>query len=281
MSEYKSDLKISDAILKQVAENYRKIRNTFRFLLANVNDLETMVPVEEMGELDRWIIKKAGEVFASMRASFDAYDFSKGFHTLNNFLTNELSGIYLDITKDRLYCDDKDGLTRRSSQSAMAMIAKTLLPLIAPVLTYTADELLEYAPAVIKGEAKDVFDLVYQPLPEVETAIDEAYMTTAREAFFEIVDRLKKEGQIKQTLELALVTESSKLNALSAKDAEDWFVVSAISSQSEGEALGEFEVEGDRFVIIKATGHKCPRCWRFTAEKEDALCERCAKVLNV
>jgi len=281
MSEYKSDLKISDAILKQVAENYRKIRNTFRFLLANVNDLETMVPVEEMGELDRWIIKKAGEVFASMRASFDAYDFSKGFHTLNNFLTNELSGIYLDITKDRLYCDDKDGLTRRSSQSAMAMIAKTLLPLIAPVLTYTADELLEYAPAVIKGEAKDVFDLVYQPLPEVETAIDEAYMTTAREAFFEIVDRLKKEGQIKQTLELALVTESSKLNALSAKDAEDWFVVSAISSQSEGEALGEFEVEGDRFVIVKATGHKCPRCWRFTADKEDALCERCAKVLNV
>ncbi|WP_300367796.1 isoleucine--tRNA ligase [Hydrogenimonas sp.] len=281
MSEYKSDLKISDAILKQVAENYRKIRNTFRFLLANVNDLEKLVPVEEMGELDRWIVGKAGEVFAAMRNSFDEYDFSKGFHQLNNFLTNELSGIYLDITKDRLYCDEKDGWTRRSSQSAMAMIAKTLLPLVAPVLTYTGDELLEYAPAVIKGEANDVFDLVYSPLPEIGSSMDESYMVSAREAFFEIVDRLKKEGVIKQTLELGLVTESEKLDLLSEKDAEDWFVVSEITRQSVSETLGEFEVDGDAFIIVRAGGHKCPRCWRFAAEKEDELCDRCARVLNV
>jgi len=281
MSEYKSDLKISDAILKQVAENYRKIRNTFRFLLANVDDLERLVPAEEMGELDRWIVAKAAEVFAQMRKSFDEYDFSKGFHQLNNFLTNELSGIYLDITKDRLYCDETDGPTRRSSQTAMAMVARALLPLVAPVLTYTADELLEYAPAVIKGEAKDVFDLLYTPLPSVEVTMDEAYMTAAREAFFEIVDRLKKEGVIKQTLELGLVTESEKLGVLDPKDAEDWFVVSEITRQSGSETLGEFEVEGDTFVIVRASGHKCPRCWRFAAPEEDALCERCAKVLNV
>jgi isoleucyl-tRNA synthetase len=281
MSEYKSDLKISDAILKQVAENYRKIRNTFRFLLANVNDLENMVPVEEMGELDRWILKKAGEVFASMRASFDAYDFSKGFHTLNNFLTNELSGIYLDITKDRLYCDDKDDFARRSSQSAMAMIAKTLLPLVAPVITYTADELLEYAPAVIKEEANDVFDLTYQPLPVVEIGMDETYMLAAREAFFEIVDRLKKESLIKQTLELGIVTSSDKLARLNPKDAEDWFVVSEIAASAESETLGEFEVGSDRFVIVRASGQKCPRCWRYAASKADTLCPRCAKVLNV
>jgi len=281
MSEYKSDLKISDAILKQVAENYRKIRNTFRFLLANVNDLEELVAYEEMGELDRWILKKAKDVFASMRTSFDIYDFSKGFQTLNNFLTNELSGIYLDITKDRLYCDDKDDITRRSSQSAMAMIAKTLLPLVAPVLTYTADELMEFAPAVVKGEANDVFDLVYKELPDVQSVMDEDYMIRARESFFEIVDRLKKEKVVKQTLELGVVTESGKLKVLDRKDAEDWFVVSEISEASESEVLGEFEVDGDKFTIVRASGHKCPRCWRFAAEKEDGLCERCAKVLNV
>ncbi|BDY13790.1 isoleucine--tRNA ligase [Hydrogenimonas cancrithermarum] len=281
MSEYKSDLKISDAILKQVAENYRKIRNTFRFLLANVDDLERLVPVDEMGELDRWIVKKASEVFASMRESFDLYDFSKGFHTLNNFLTNELSGIYLDITKDRLYCDGKNDMTRRSSQSAMAMIARAMLPLVAPVITYTADELLEYAPAVVKGESNDVFDLVYAPLPNADVAMDESYMLAAREAFFEIVDRLKKEGVIKQTLELGLVTSSDKLAQLNPKDAEDWFVVSEIAASSESEALAEFEVERDRFVIVKASGHKCPRCWRFAAPKPDTLCTRCAKVLNV
>ncbi|WP_456485551.1 isoleucine--tRNA ligase [Hydrogenimonas sp.] len=281
MSEYKSDLKISDAILKQVAENYRKIRNTFRFLLANANDLEDLLPIEKMGELDRWILKRAEEVFAAMRNSFKIYDFSKGFHQLNNFLTNELSGIYLDITKDRLYCDGVDDITRRSTQSAIAMIANTLLPLVAPVLTYTADELLEYAPAVIKADATDVFDLCYSPLPKVETAIDDTYMIAAREAFFEVVDRLKKEGVIKQTLELALVTRSEKLQVLGKKDAEDWFVVSEIVKESDKEALGDFEVDGDEFVIVRASGHKCPRCWRFAAPEEGTLCDRCAKVLNV
>ncbi|WP_457599210.1 isoleucine--tRNA ligase [Hydrogenimonas sp.] len=280
-SEYKSDLKISDAILKQVAENYRKIRNTFRFLLANVDDLERLTPPEQMGELDRWIVSKASEVFASMREAFDRYDYARGFHILGNFLTNEMSGIYLDITKDRLYCDGADEATRRSSQTAMAMVARALLPLVAPVLTYTADELLEYAPKVIAGEAEDVFDLLYEPLPQLRTRLDERYMVAAREAFFEIVDRLKKEGTIKQTLELALVTQSEKLDSLSAKDAEDWFVVSGISSSTEAEPLGVFEIEGDRFAIVRASGHKCPRCWRFAAPKEEALCERCARVLNV
>ncbi|WP_457594087.1 isoleucine--tRNA ligase [Hydrogenimonas sp.] len=282
MSEYKSDLKISDAILKQVSENYRKIRNTFRFLLANVDDLEEIVPFEKMGELDRWIVKKGAEVFESMRESFDLYDYSRGYHLLNNFLTNELSGIYLDITKDRLYCDEKESPERRSSQSAMAVIARTLLPLVAPVLTYTCDELLEYAPAVIKREAEDVFDLRYEEIEKPETVLDEQYMIAAREAFFEIVDRLKKEGVIKQTLELALVTESEKLDTLTKKDAEDWFVVSGIAKTADGsEVLGEFEIGSDRFAIVRASGHKCPRCWRFAAPQEDALCERCAKVLNV
>ncbi|MCF6200548.1 MAG: isoleucine--tRNA ligase [Hydrogenimonas sp.] len=281
MSEYKSDLKISDSILKQVSENYRKIRNTFRFLLANVEDLEELAKPQDMGELDRWIVAKAAEVFASIRASFDEYDFSKGFHTLNNFLTNELSGIYLDITKDRLYCDEKDSLTRRSSQSAMAMIAKSLIPLVAPVLTYTCDELVEYAPAIIKGGAEDIFDLEYEALPQVESQLDEEYMAAAREAFFEIVDRLKKEGAIKQTLELSIVSESKKLSTLSRKDAEDWFVVSEVTSEAKGEVLGEFEIQGDTFAIMKALGYKCPRCWRYAAKEEGGLCDRCARVLNV
>jgi len=281
MSEYKSDLKISDQILKQVAENYRKIRNTFRFLLANADDLQRPVPVEELGELDRWIVKKAAGVFAQMRNSFDGYDYAKGFHQLNNFLTNELSGIYLDITKDRLYCDDKESHARRSAQTAMAMIARALLPLVAPVLTHTCDEILEYAPPAIKKEAKDLFDLCYEPLPEVEVRMDEAFLLLAREAFFEIVDRLKKEGVIKQTLELGLVTQSESLKSLNPKDAEDWFVVSEITEASDAEVLGEFEVEGERFAIVRASGYKCPRCWRFAAPEEEALCERCAKVLNV
>ncbi len=196
-------------------------------------------------------------------------------------MTNELSGIYLDITKDRLYCEEKESTVRRSCQSAIAIIARTMLPLVAPVLTYTCDELVEYAPAVIKEEAEDIFDFCYKPLSGFDTNLDEEYMVAAREAFFEIVDRLKKDGTIKQTLELAIVAKSEKLQVLNEKDAQDWFNVSEISDEAQREALGEFEIEGDRFVIVRASGWKCPRCWRFAAPKEESLCERCARVLNV
>jgi len=196
MSDYTTDLKISDLILKQVAEQYRKIRNTFRFLLANANDLDILESVKNFSSIDKWILSKANRVFIECKDAFDVYDFSKGLSLLSHFITNHLSGIYLDISKDRLYCDPKDSLTRRSSQSAMALITKNMLALIAPVLTYSVDEILEHAPKVIKGECEDVFDIVYEELPEVKCDFDEDYMIEAREKFFEIVDSLKKDKKI-------------------------------------------------------------------------------------
>ena len=281
LSDYQSDLKISDSILKQTAEQYRKIRNTFRFLLANVNDLEELSNLDELGELDRWILAKAGEVFASVKSSFDNYEFARGFSTLNHFLTNELSGIYMDICKDRLYCDAPNSLERRGAQTAMAMIARSMLGLIAPTLTYSADEVLEYAPKVIKGELEDVFDLVYEPLAKIDMPFNEEDMLlSVREAFFEVVDRLKKEKRIKATLELEISGDIDKLPIKNSKDLEDWFVVSAIKSQSDGEELASFDIEGLHFKINMATAHKCPRCWRYSASKDGELCKRCNEVLN-
>ncbi|MBN2869788.1 MAG: isoleucine--tRNA ligase, partial [Campylobacterales bacterium] len=167
MSDYQGDLKISDNILKQTAEQYRKLRNTFRIMLANLDGLESIVPYSEMGEIDRWIVAKAKEVFDETHRLFGEYNFVHGMSGLNYFIVNELSGIYIDITKDRMYCDDANSASRRSSQSAMAIIARSMLGLIAPILTYTADEIFEHAPAVIKGSAADVFDLVYAPIEPV------------------------------------------------------------------------------------------------------------------
>ena len=280
LSNYQTDLKISDGILKQTAEQYRKIRNTFRFLLANVNDLEAYVQQDEYGELDRWILSKAKEVFASVKASFDVYDFLGGLATLNHFITNELSGIYMDITKDRLYCEAKDSITRRATQSAMAHIAKAMLGLIAPVLTYTADEILEYAPALFKGDMESVFDLVYVEVPTVEASFDDTLLIEARQNFSEAIDSLKKEKIIKATLELEIVGDASFLPIENSKDLEDWFVVSAIKSSSEGEQVASFEVEGKTFTVHKATAHKCPRCWRFTSTSQECACERCSGVVD-
>ncbi len=279
LSDYQSDLKISDGILKQTAEQYRKIRNTFRFLLANVDDLEAYVDESAYGELDRWILTKAKEVFISVKSSFDAYDFLRGFATLNHFITNELSGIYMDITKDRLYCEARDSLARRATQSAMAHIAKAMLGLVAPVLTYTVDEILEYAPKHFKGEMQNVFDLVYVEVPEVAASFDDAMLSAAREKFSEAVDKLKKEKVIKSTLEVEIVGDISAFSISEAKDLEDWFVVSGMRSSSRVEQLASFEVEGKTFTVHKASAAKCPRCWRFTSVSEECACERCAKVV--
>ncbi len=280
LSDYQNDLKIGDDILKQIAEQYRKTRNTLRFLLANINDLEEILPVEELGELDKWILAKAKKVFDEADAHFQNYDFSKALSLLNHFITVELSGIHMDISKDRLYCNAKDDKVRCSAQSAMALIADRMIAFLAPVLTYTIDEILEYAPKVLKKDAEDVFDLIYTALPDVASDFDEEYMMEAREKFFEIVDGLKKEKKIKATLELAIKTNAEKIKALDPTDAEDWFTVSEIGAEVEGEKVGTFEVDGDSFTIVLSNKAKCPRCWKQKSENEETLCERCHEVVG-
>ncbi|SFV60852.1 Isoleucyl-tRNA synthetase [hydrothermal vent metagenome] len=280
-SDYQGDLKISQGILKQTSENYRKLRNTFRIMLANINDLDTLTPIDEMGDLDKWILSVATDVLGEVHKQFSEYNFVNGMSTLNNFIVNELSGMYIDMTKDNLYCNAKESQRRRASQSAMALITKTLLTIMAPILTYTADEIVENAPAIIKGDAEDIFDMIYTPLSAVETPFDAAYMVKAREGFGAVVDKLKKEKIIKSTLELVIYTESKRVLDMDRVDAEDWFVVSGVlEDKPEEDIIGSFSLDDDTFSIAKATAHKCPRCWKYQAKEEDCLCERCQSVVN-
>ncbi|MDR0762382.1 MAG: isoleucine--tRNA ligase [Campylobacteraceae bacterium] len=280
ISDYTAEVKISENIIKQVAEQYRKIRNTFRFLLSCTNDLETVLEPKELGAVDRWILSAAKGVFDEVKEAFGVYDFSKGYSLLNNFIAAELSGIYMDISKDRLYCDAKDSKTRRSAQSAMALILEAMLPLVAPVLTYTVDEITDYAPNIIKKDKTDAFDMEYVPLTEVKSKLNTEFLKLAREKFFEIVDKLKKEKIIKSTLELNLVTKAGEFKEMSLQDAEDWFTISEVVSSSNGEILGEFDIDKEHFVITRAVDKKCPRCWKFKSQSEEHLCPRCAKVIN-
>jgi isoleucyl-tRNA synthetase len=280
-SDYQGDLKISQGILKQTSENYRKLRNTFRIMLANINDLETLTAYEDMGELDKWILNVAKNVFAQVHKEFGEYNFVHGMSLLNNFVVNELSGMYIDMTKDSLYCNAKNSHRRMASQSAMAIITKSLLLLMAPILTYTADEIVENAPAIIKGDAESIFDLTYEAIQAGESSFDAEYMVKAREGFGSVVDKLKKEKLIKSTLELVIHTESKATLAMDATDAEDWFVVSGVFEDTpEEEVLGRFKVDEDTFIISKATAYKCPRCWKYQAASEDCTCQRCESVVS-
>jgi isoleucyl-tRNA synthetase len=278
-SDYQGDLKISQGILKQTSENYRKLRNTFRIMLANINDLESLTPYDEMGELDKWILNVAKNVLNEVHKDFSEYNFVNGMGKLNNFIVNELSGMYIDMTKDSLYCNAKTSPRRMASQSAMAMITKSMLLLVAPILTYTADEIVENAPAIIKGDAESIFDMSYQEIEAGESNFDASYMVKAREGFGAVVDTLKKEKVIKSTLELVIYTNSKTALGLDGNDAQDWFVVSDLSNKQSDNTLGVFEVDGDKFSIAKATSHKCPRCWKYQADDENSTCPRCSEVL--
>jgi len=232
-----------------------------------------------MSEVDLWILEKAYNVFKEVDESFRTYDFSRGLNKLNHFLVAELSNIYIDVCKDKMYCDGKDSTTRKASASAMAMIAKAFITTLAPVLTYTMNELIEHAPKVIKGDAKDIFDLEKYYLPEVKSNLNEKYLLEAKSKFAEIKDKLNKDKTIKSTLELVIFTNSKEILELDSTLAEDWFVVSQIVNENKQEQIDSFTVENDEFIVYKADSEKCPRCWKYKSSKEDSLCSRCEEVL--
>ncbi|MDY4445187.1 isoleucine--tRNA ligase [Campylobacter sp.] len=285
LSDYTDDLKISPDILKQTAEQYRKIRNTIRFLLANTNDLKE-IKTDNFTFIDKWILSRASEAFSAVTKCFKSYDFSKGFNILLGFLSGDLSGIYLDICKDRLYCDSKNSARRISAQSAMSLIAKALLSLVAPTLTYTVDEALNSAPSAIKGDWSDVFSISEFKL-DFDFGIDASFLLASRELFNENIDKLKKDKVIKSTLELELVTDSRRILALCDEfgdDISDFYGVSAVVAKESGEVLCEvlckFACDEANFSTQKASAFKCPRCWKFNASKANALCPRCEAVME-
>ena len=281
LSDYTDDLKISPDILKQTAEQYRKIRNTIRFLLANTNDLKE-IKTDNFTFIDKWILSRASEAFSAVTKCFKSYDFSKGFNILLGFLSGDLSGIYLDICKDRLYCDSKNSARRISAQSAMSLIAKALLSLVAPTLTYTVDEALSSAPSAIKGDWSDVFSISEFKL-DFDFGIDASFLLASRELFNESIDKLKKDKIIKSTLELELVTDSRRILALCDEfgdDISDFYGVSAVVAKESGEVLCKFACDEANFSTQKASAFKCPRCWKLNASKADALCPRCETVME-
>ena len=281
LSDYTDDLKISPDILKQTAEQYRKIRNTIRFLLANTNDLKE-IKTDNFTFIDKWILSRASEAFSAVTKCFKSYDFSKGFNILLGFLSGDLSGIYLDICKDRLYCDSKNSARRISAQSAMSLIAKALLSLVAPTLTYTVDEALSSAPSAIKGDWSDVFSISEFKL-DFDFGIDASFLLASRELFNESIDKLKKDKIIKSTLELELVTDSRRILALCDEfgdDISDFYGVSAVVAKESNEVLCKFACDEANFSTQKASAFKCPRCWKFNASKTDALCPRCEAVME-
>lgn len=276
-SDYQNDIKISKEILKQTSESYRKIRNTIRFLLANTSEYNAPIKEAKLGQIDLWIYQVAMSVFDEVQKCFEEFEFVKGLGILQNFITNELSGIYLELCKDSLYCDSEKNPAREAKLAVMSVIAREMLFAVAPILTYTVNEALSYASGAItdNGAIQSVFDIVRSDVKfEGQIYSDFEELREVKAEFETLLDSLKKEGVIKNSLEIALECKSE------FEELALWLIVSEVAEKIEGEKLGEFVCRGKTYILRRTTKHKCPRCWQYLSSSEESLCARCEEVVK-
>ena len=286
-SDYQVDVRVSDKILGQLGEIYRKIRNTARILLANLGDFDPdndMLPVSELEDIDKWIIAGANELAARSVKNYDEYDFHGVFHDLANFCTVDLSKLYIDITKDRSYVEAPASKTRRAVQTAMYTVLSMITRILAPLLTFTADEIWRAMPHVASEDARSV---LLNDIPTYDESLTFPEIKAHWDHLFELRDDVMKELEtaranklIGKSLEAQLhITASGEQYAVLDSFRDQLaaiFIVSAVSLES-GE--GEMKV-----TVEPASGEKCDRCWMFTEDGETTedghLCARCMETVK-
>jgi isoleucyl-tRNA synthetase len=295
MIDYRDDMAIGNEILSRIADAYRKIRNTARFLLANLSDFDPakdMVPWSELEDLDRWAIDRSNELIARCRRAYEEFDFHVVYHRALDFCTVDLSSRYLDITKDRLYTEGAESTKRRAAQTAMYIMLRALNGVVAPILTFTADEIYEFVP----GKTEESVHLTLFPTPEPNSLNADERATwerlfALREAASRMLEKARAEKTIGQSLEADIILggdfDLQKLTGGLTVDLADLFIVSHVvidhdADESDSEVV---ELEGFGRIGVKmraAAGKKCGRCWKYKEEvaEEFDLCDRCKGVVG-
>ena len=292
-SDYHADVRCSKEIFKQLSQNYLKFRNTARYCLGNLDgfDPDHLVPAAELEELDRWALTKLNALVAACRKAYDNYEFHVVSHAINDFCVVELSSFYLDIIKDRLYCEDRDGLRRRSAQTALYLIVDAMAKLFAPILAFTCDEIWQAMPHRAED---DVRNIVLNRMPENfdayaldgETMAKWDVIMKLRQDVNGVLELARADKRIGKALEahVSLQTENEALKAACAGvDLAEILIVSSCDFESVGE--GCTTGVGSNFPdltvgVSDARGTKCPRCWMHSEEAdENGLCKRCAGVI--
>ena len=292
-SDYHADVRCSKEIFKQIAQNYLKFRNTARYCLGNLNefDPDNLVAPEDMEELDRWALTKLNSLISACRKAYNNYEFHVVTHAINDFCVVELSAFYLDILKDRLYCEEKEGLRRRSAQSALYLILDAMAKLFAPILAFTCDEIWQSMPHRSGDDKRNVL-LNQMPTGCGEYALTEETMAKwdtlvkLRQDVNGVLEKARADKRIGKALEahVSLSTEDAVLkDACDGKNLAELFIVSdcAWSQPEEGaETAQGVNFPQVTIGVSEAKGTKCPRCWMHSEKaNEEGLCPRCANVV--
>ncbi len=289
-ADFTSDIHLSEDILKQLIEVYRKIRNTIRFLLGNCSDFVPgvdSVAYDSMEEIDRWALFRLNKLVEKVTGAYEKYEYHQFFHAIHNFCVVDMSNFYLDVIKDRLYCSAPDDPARRSAQTALMDILEHLVILIAPILTFTSEEVWKHLP----GQHKRSVQLADWPEPNPAWAEEELgrRWQTLLEVHEEVtwaLEQARKDKVIGGSLEASVTLWADGGTYEQLREYADYlstpFIVSKARLQCGREEAPEEATAGQKvpinILVEKAGGHKCPRCWIFT-ESEEELCPRCSRVV--
>lgn len=297
--EYREDIRISDQILGRLVDAYRRIRNTCRFILGNIDDLTPadLLPLEDLLSLDRFALDTAARVHERVQQAYAEFEFHKVYHTLHNYCVTDLSSVYLDILKDRLYASGANSRERRSAQTALYYILCLLLRDMAPVLSFTAEEIFSHLPSPLHGPQSTVFAL--PPLNAQPWLLDEGRrhdwdtLLAVRAAVTRAIEPLRRDGVVGHSLDtrvtLYLAEELRECLESLHTDLRAVCIVSQLVSAplaaAPDTAFTDAEVAGLAIGVEKARGEKCERCWIYSTELGDdpahpTLCPRCATVLR-
>ena len=297
-ADYRADVRCSKEIFKQLSQNYLKFRNTARYCLGNLDgfDADDLVAPEDMEELDRWAMTKLNGLIRTAGTAYDNYEFHVLTHAINDFCVVELSNFYLDILKDRLYCEGRNSLKRRSAQTALFLIVDAMAKMFAPILPFTCDEIWQAMP---HRQGDDVRNIVLNEMSkpyESYALSDEAMakwdvLIALRDDVNGVLETARADKRIGKALEAHVALYAGDDKAKAALDTvrelnlAELFIVSDVLLESAAPAEGNVVGSGSNYPalqieVLPAAGEKCPRCWMHsTKANAEGLCPRCAAVV--
>ena len=295
-ADYRTDMRMSQDSLKQLSEGYRKIRNTARYILSNINDFNPntdMVAYSDMLEIDKWALLKLNEVVAKAIKSYEDYEFHSLYSAILNFCIVDLSNFYLDVLKSRLYTEMPTSTERRSAQSAMYIILDSLTKLLAPVLAYTSEEIWKFMP---HADSDDEVSVMLNSMPTVNPEYENAELgakwdkiIAVRNDVNKALEPARNEKLIGKSLdaEVTVYADGEMYDFLKAMEAElaEIFITSKAAVETADKADGATEGDACKVKVVASEHEKCGRCWVRsetvgTIEGFDGICADCVKKLT-
>jgi isoleucyl-tRNA synthetase len=281
-ADYSQDVGVSEEILERTSEAYRRIRNTFRFLLGNLSDFDPgeAVAYDDLPELDRYALVRLADVVERVTSAYEEWKFHLVYRTVYDYCVVDLSAFYLDVIKDRLYADGARSHSRRSAQTVLAEILGALVRLLAPVLTFTTEEVWQAMPAALRGDVVSVQLAEWPTAPAYQDAAElrDAYgvVLQARDVVMRELENARNQKRIGKSQEARVVLRAPErelevLRGRGEAALAEMFIVSGVAlEQTDGPLHAS---------VLAADGEKCPRCWNWRVLGSDGLCERCSAVV--